>query len=270
MILKPKITTKIPIEAERISPDSFSGKSADEVRGLEVFVGNKKKKLGEVFEVSDGPEDDEIVIDGDVSNVKHIGAGMSLGKLTIKGDVGMHLGREMKGGEIVVQGNVSDWAGAEMRGGVIRIEGDAGNLLGAAYRGSKSGMRGGLIVVRGDAGHEVGKLMMRGVIAVQGNVATLAGAHMNGGSIFCFGKIGERAGAAMDRGAIVAFNELKLLPTFKHDSTYNPVFLRVFLRELRKHGLPIKEEHLTGAYDRYSGDLAALGKGEILVWKGAG
>ncbi len=269
MILKPKITTGIPIEAECISPDSLSGKSAEKTRNFDVFVGNKKKKLGEVFEINGVPSD-EIIIEGNVSNVKHIGAEMSLGRLIIKGNVGMHLGREMRGGEIVVQGNTGDWAGAEMRGGVINIRGNAGNLLGAAYRGSKSGMKGGVIVVGGDAGHEVGELMRRGIIAVQGNVASLAGAHMTGGSIFCFGKIGDRAGAAMDRGTIVAFNELELLPTFKHDSTYNPVFLRVFLRELRKHGLPIKEEHLTGAYDRYSGDLAALGKGEILVWKGAG
>lgn len=271
MILKPKIVTKIPIEAECISPDSFSGKSVGEIENLEVFVGNKRKRLGEVFEVSRGPEsDDEIVIDGNISNVKHIGTRMSFGKISIVGNIGVHMGREMKGGEISIQGNVGDWAGAEMRGGVMRIKGNAGNLLGAAYRGSKSGMKGGVIVVEGNAGHETGELMRRGIIAVAGDVASLAGAHMRGGSILCFGKIGVRAGAGMNRGTIVAFNELELLPTFKHDSTYNPIFLRVFLRELRKHGLPIKQEHIAGLYDRFSGDLAALGKGEILVWKGAG
>lgn len=270
MILKPKIVTRIPIEAECISPDSFSGKSVEDVEKLEVFIGNKRKRLGDIFEISRGAEDDdEIVIEGDVNHVKHIGAAMSFGRISIRGNVGMHLGREMRGGEISVQGNVGDWAGAEMRDGVIKIKGNAGNLLGAAYRGSKSGMKGGLIAVDGDAGHEAGRLMKRGIIAVAGNVASFAGAHMKGGSILCFGKIGARAGAEMDRGTIVTFNELELLPTFKHDSTYNPAFLRVFLRELRKHALPIKNEHINGSYDRFSGDLAALGKGEILVWKGA-
>jgi formylmethanofuran dehydrogenase subunit C len=269
VILRPKIVTRVPIEAECISPDSFSGKSIGEVKELEVIVGNKKRRLGEVFDVSSGSEGEgEIIIEGDVANVKHIGARMSFGRVTIRGNVGMHLGREMKGGEIVVHGSAGDWAGAEMKGGVVRIKGNAGNLLGAAYRGSKFGMNKGMIVVEGDAGHEVGELMRRGTIAVIGNVASFMGAHMMGGSIVCFGNVGPRAGAEMDRGTIVAFNELEFLPTFKYDSTYNPTFLRFLLRELKKYDLPIRQEHVTGLYDRYSGDLAALGKGEIFVWRG--
>jgi len=269
MILKPKIVTKVPIEAECISPDSFSGKSIGEVEKLEVSVGNKRKRLEEVFEVRRGSEGEgEIIIEGDIDNMKHIGARMSFGEVAIKGNVGMHLGREMKGGKIIVHGDAGDWAGAEMKGGMIRIKGNAGNLLGAAYRGSKFGMNKGVIVVEGSAGHEAGELMKRGTIAVIGNMASFAGAHMKGGSIVCFGKVGARAGGEMDRGTIVAFNGIELLPTFKYDSTYNPTFLRLFLRELRKYDLPIKQEHITGLYDRYSGDLAALGKGEIFIWRG--
>ena len=33
-----------------------------------------------------------------------------------------------------------------------------------------------------------------------------------------------------------------------------------------RYGLPVEERHLTGFYRRYSGDLADLGKGEILAW----
>lgn len=269
MILSLKVVPKVPVEAECISPDLFSGKSLEQVKNLEVLVGNKRKRLGDVFEVSEGPEGDgEIVIEGDLSRVKHVGAAMSFGKVVVKGDVGMHLGRQMKGGKIIVHGNAGDWTGAEMRGGVIRIKGNAGNLLGAAYRGSKLGMNRGMIVVEGNAGHEVGELMKRGIIAVVGDVASFAGAHMKGGTILCFGKIGGRAGAEMDRGTIIAFNELELLPTFRYDSTYNPTFLRALLRGLRKHDLPVRQEHIEGAYDRYSGDLAGLGKGEIFVWRG--
>jgi formylmethanofuran dehydrogenase subunit C len=258
------------VEAECISPDLFSGKSLEQVKNLEVLVGNKRKRIGDVFEVSEGPEGgEEIVLEGDLSRVKHVGATMSFGKIVVKGNIGMHLGRQMKGGEIIVHGNTGDWAGAEMKGGTIRIEGNAGNLLGAAYRGSKLGMNRGMIVVEGSAGHEVGELMKRGIIAVVGDIASFAGAHMKGGTILGFGKIGGRAGAEMDRGTIIAFNPLELLPTFEYDSTYNPTFLRIFLRELRKHDLPIKETHITGMYNRYSGDLAGLGKGEIIVWGGS-
>lgn len=269
MIVRLKVAPKVPVEAECISPDLFSGKSSEQVKNLEVLVGNKRKRFGDVFEVSEGPEGgEEITLEGDLSRVKHVGATMSFGKIVVKGNIGMHLGRQMKGGEIIVHGNAGDWVGAEMRGGTIRISGNAGNLIGGAYRGSKLGMNRGMIVIEGNAGHEVGELMKRGIIAVVGDIASFAGAHMKGGSILCFGKTGARAGAEMDRGTIIAFNPLELLPTFKYDSTYNPTFLRIFLRELRKHGLPIKEAHITGRYDRYSGDLAGLGKGEILVRRG--
>ncbi|MBU2617862.1 MAG: formylmethanofuran dehydrogenase subunit C, partial [Euryarchaeota archaeon] len=135
-------------------------------------------------------------------------------------------------------------------------------------RGSKVGMRQGMIIVEGDAGHEIGERMKRGIIAILGDVASFAGAHMKGGTILCFGKMGERTGAEMDRGTIIAFTPLQLLPTFRYNATYNPVFLRFCLRELRKYDLPIVDEHITGRYERYNGDLTELGKGEILVWKG--
>lgn len=44
--------------------------------------------------------------------------------------------------------------------------------------------------------------------------------------------------------------------------------MRFYLKELKKYDLPIKDEHIDGLYDRYSGDITELGKGEILVWKG--
>jgi len=67
----------------------------------------------------------EIVLEGDLSRAKQIGAGMTQGKITIHGDAGMHLGATMRGGEIAVHGNAGDWAGAEMQGGLIRIMGNA-------------------------------------------------------------------------------------------------------------------------------------------------
>lgn len=267
--LKPKIEFKVPAEAECISPDAFWGKSVGELGGLEILYGNKRKKLADAFEIAEKPGNpEEILIEGNVSAVKHIGARMSKGKVVIKGSAGMHLGREMEGGEIVVKGDTGDWLGAEMRGGLIRVKGNARNLAGAAYRGSNLGMRGGTILIEGDAGSEVGELMRRGTIVIQGNMGTFAGVLMTGGSLVCFGHIGEKAGAGMDRGTIVVFNPLELLPTFRYSCTYNPAFLRTFLGALRKHDLPIRGEHLEGLYDRYDGDLAALGKGEILVLKG--
>lgn len=267
--LKPKVEFKVPVEAECISPDIFSGKSAAELQDLQMLWGNKSKNLGEIFKIQETSWDaDQVVIDGDVVQVKHIGARMSSGKLVIEGNVGMHLGRGMEGGEIIVNGNAMDWLGAEMRGGSITVKGSTGNLVGSAYRGSKSGMKGGTIVVDGDAKSEVGELMKGGTIAVTGSVGPFAGALMTGGLIAGLGRLGERAGAGMTKGNILTLNPPKLLPTFKFTRTYNPEFLKPKLEMLVARGLPIGREQIEGLYDRYEGDLASDGKGKILVWKG--
>ncbi len=257
----------VPLEAEAITPDRFVGKTSAEIEALPVHYGNQKAALGDFFAVSgDGTLD--IAIEGDLARVKLIGSGMTQGRITVHGDAGMHLGAAMSGGRIVVHGNAGDWAGAEMRGGQIHIRGNAGHGLGAAYRGSPRGMNQGLIVVAGSAGNEVGSAMRRGVIVVGGNTGGFTGAFMIAGSILVFGNLGERVGAGMKRGSIITYQTAKLLPTFRYSCTYRPVFLRLLLRELRSLGLEIAEEWIEGRYQRYCGDLTALGKGEILIWEG--
>src|SRR5438067_7955366 len=165
LLLKYKSTTTIPVEAECITPDNLAGKSPADIAALPVQHGNAQVPLGEFFAVEGDAADREIVIEGDCSRVKLIGSGMTTGRITVRGDIGMHLGAEMKGGEIHVHGRAGDWVGAEMKGGRIHVHGDAGHLVGAAYRGSRHGMRGGVILVDGKAGNEIGGTMRRGFIA---------------------------------------------------------------------------------------------------------
>lgn len=270
MILKPKAIvseTNLPVDAECISPDVFFGKSVDEIKKLELLHGNEKKKIGDFFDVS-GENSEAIEITGDVSKVKHVGTKMSRGKITINGNCGLHLGSEMTGGEIIVNGNAGDWAGAEMKGGIIRIKGNGGNFLGAGYRGAKKGMENGIIVVYGNTGDETGTVMCQGTIVIFGNAGSFLGANMTGGTIYCFGSTADRTGAEMKDGTIVVCKNITLLPTFRYNSTYNPVFLRAFLNELRKYEIPVEDKYITGLYKRYSGDLADSEKGEIFVYSG--
>lgn len=260
-----KLQPSVPVEAGVITPDHFLGKTPAEIADLPITVGNEQARLGDLFSVT-GNGTAEIIVEGNLARVKHIGAGMTQGRITVHGDVGMHLGAEMRGGEIIVHGNADDWAGAEMTGGFIRITGNAGHGLGGAYRGSRRGMNRGLIVVEGNAGNEVGAIMRRGLIAVLGDVGDFAGAFMTAGTIIVFGQLGARAGAGLKRGTIVAFHPPQLLPTFRYDCVYQPSFLRLMLQSLRARGVPVKDEYLTGYYRRYSGDFNALGKGEILVY----
>jgi formylmethanofuran dehydrogenase subunit C len=255
----------VPLEAERISPDVMAGLRHDAIRALPVLLGKRQRRLDDFFEV-EGEASEELALRGDLSRVKWIGRGMTRGRVTVAGDVGMHLGASMKGGVIEVTGNVSDWLGAEMTGGLIRVRGNAGGQAGAAYRGGPRGMNQGTILVQGSAGIEVGMRMRRGVIAVGGPVGDFAGLQMKGGTIFLFGGAEIRTGAWMARGTIVSLAPLRLLPTFTYACTYQPTFLRLYARYLGTVGFPIPGAAADGTYERYTGDTSGLGKGEILVW----
>lgn len=261
-------TTTIPVEAECLTPDNLAGKSVKQIESLPVQHGNAQAPLAEFFRITGDAADGNITIEGDCSRVKWIGAGMTTGRITIQGKAGMHLGSEMKGGEIEAHGDAGDWVGGEMRGGRIRVHGNAGHLVGAAYRGSPKGMRGGTILVTGNAGNEIGCNMRRGWIVIGGNTGDFAGAGLIAGSLFVFGQPGIRTGAGMKRGSIVCFGERpQLLPTFRLDCVYRPIFLRLYLKQLLAWGWPVAPGHFDGDYERFGGDLVALGKGEVLYWR---
>ncbi len=260
--------TAVPVEAECITPDSFTGKSIGEIAKLPVQHGNRTETLGDFFHVEGDAADGHIQIEGDCSRVKWIGAGMTQGTITIHGDVGMHLGSEMAGGEIAVRGNAGDWVGGEMRGGKIHVHGDAGHLVGAAYRGSRLGMRGGVILIDGNAGNEIAATMRRGFIAIGGATGDFPGVGMIAGSLFVFGAPGLRPAAGMKRGTLALFGEKgPLLPTFRPDCVYRPVFMTLFVKQLQAWHFAPAQRIRGGRYRRFSGDLVSLGKGEILVWE---
>jgi formylmethanofuran dehydrogenase subunit C len=224
LLMRYQSTTTIPVEAECLTPDNLAGKAAAEVAALPVQHGNATVPLAKFFTVEGETGDGEVVIEGDCGRVKWIGAGMSRGRVTVRGNAGMHLGAEMTGGEIHVHGHAGDWVGAEMRGGRIHVHGDAGHLTGAAYRGSRLGMRGGVILVDSKAGNEVGATMRRGLIAVGGDTGDFGGVSLIAGSVFIFGQPGIRLGASMKRGTIALFGSRpQLLPTFRYDCRYRPV-----------------------------------------------
>lgn len=260
--LKEELMT--PLEVEALSPDNLREMGHAEILEQPVYLGNRRRRLGDFFEV-EGEKSAALELRGNLAQVKWIGRGMTQGSIVIRGNVGMHLGAYMTGGTITVEGDAADWLGAEMTGGLIRIHGSAGGQVGAAYRGSTAGMRGGEILIDGSAGIEVGMRMLRGLISIQGQVGDFAGLQMKGGTLFLFGRAGIRAGAWMARGTIVAFEPLNLLPTFLYACTYEPTFLRVYAEHLQKRGVPAPEHGWRGPYRRFTGDTCWLGKGEILI-----
>ncbi len=256
---------EVPLEAEVISPDQLSGKTAEEAATLTVFHGNRQKKLGDFFTITGEVKEGVVELEGDLSKVKLIGSEMTYGCLKIQGSVGAHLGAEMSGGEIIVEGDASDWVGREMSDGRICIKGNAGHMVGSAVRGSSIGIQGGEIIIYGNAKNEVGNGMRRGLIAIGGDSGDFTGVNMKAGTIVVLGKLGQRPGAGMVRGTIISTHNAVLLPTFTYNTTYQPTVLKSILIYLRKLGFLIKGEHINGNYQRWSGDSIELNKGEILL-----
>jgi len=128
-------------------------------------------------------------------------------------------------------------------------------------------MNEGTILIEGSAGIEIGMRMKRGIIAVRGPVRDFAGLQMKGGTIILMSGAEIRTGAWMVRGTIVSLTPLQLLPTFAHACTYNPTFLNLYAKHLRSFGFSIPYDAQEGAYQRFTGDSAVPGKGEILIWQ---
>lgn len=250
VVLKPKFLFTVPVEAERITPDVFAGKSLDEIAKLPVYEGNTKRALGDLFNVEGSPGsqavDTLIRIEGDLSKVRRIGEGMTAGKIVVKGDVGHYVGFSMKGGFIEIHGNAGLWLGGKMKGGEITVFGNVGDFVGGSLRGELpgKGMRKGTIVIHGNAGSEVGRGMSGGSILVHGSVGVLPGIDMRGGTIGVKGDCEGKPGARMAAGRVIIGGRVpSILPSFYIDE----------VRESVKAG----PEKLVGPFYVFIGDVLA-------------
>jgi formylmethanofuran dehydrogenase subunit C len=247
---------KYPIIAQCINPDIFCDKTLEEIRALEIWEGNKQKKLGELFKIEENKTENTIInINGDVSKARRIGAGMKTGEITIQGNVGMHLGEEMRGGKIIVRGNAASWLGSMMKDGLIEVHGNAGDYVGAPYRGCSEGMRGGKITVYGNVGNEAGAYMHSGIIKIYGCAGQFTGLRMHDGEIYVQKDCEARVGACMANGKIIVVGFLEsVLPTFTIESI--------------KEKVKIEENEVAqGPFYLFLGDLTENGNGKLYVSK---
>ncbi len=256
IVLTPLKKFTFPINAECINPDIFQGKDTAEIGNLTVFEGNKQRKLSDLFKIEEDNVEATITINGDVSEVRKIGAGMKNGEIIINGDVGMHLGEKMAGGKITVNGDVCQWAGASMKKGLIEIHGNAGDYLASPYRGSTEGMKGGKIVVDGDVGSDSGAYLHGGLIKIKGNnVGQFLGYHMSDGTIHVEKNATTRVGANMTGGKIIVSGYVEeVMPSFTIDSVKPKVKVDV-------------TESAAGPFYVFFGDLAEKGTGKLFVSK---
>lgn len=247
------LTLRSPLEGELealgLTADRCAVAGAREIAGLPVLYGGRPAHLGDFFAIQ-GERAARVRLVGDLARASGVGAGMS-------------------GGDLVIEGNVGHDTGARMSGGTIDIHGNAGDNLGGAAPGASRGMTGGEIVVRGRAGMDVAASLRRGLIVIVGEAGDRVGQRMIAGSVMLLGKAGRGAGRWIKRGSIVSLEPLERPATFRYACTYRPPHLSVTFLYLRKrYGLSIDHRYVVGRYARYSGDLAEVGKGEILEWVG--
>ena len=248
IILKIRDKIGIMVEAEAIKPESFAGKTREEIEALLVWQGPERLPLSRFFDVetsspSASPEETRIILKGDFSRVKRIGEGMKAGSIEIDGPVGMHLGAEMSGGSILVKGNAGSWSGREMKGGLLHIKGNCGDHVGSAYRGSWRGMTGGQIIVEGNARSQLGGGLAGGQITVGGDVENFCGIRQSGGLILIRGSAVRGVGAEMNGGIIAVCKEI-LQPSPGFEETG------------REEDPTVGEIKLEGRFVKLSGDYA--------------
>lgn len=240
---------ELPLEAECLRADRVATLSEREIAALPVWLGGRPMKLGELFAVR-GAHAARLRLEGDLSLAEGIGS-------------------EMAGGELVVEGHAGVGVGTGMSGGTIDVRGDCGDRVGAAAPGAARGMTGGEIVVRGSAGAEAGAGMRRGLLVIGGDAGESAGRGMIAGTVCVCGAAGRGAGRWIKRGTIVALGPIARPATFRYACTYRPPHLRLTFNYLRaRYGLALADGFVTGRYHRYAGDMAELGRGEILQWAG--
>jgi formylmethanofuran dehydrogenase subunit C len=255
------------LDLSPLVPHLLSGKTAAQIERVELQTTRYRVNVGDVFRLRMG-DAGKIRIDGASERFDRVGHAMvGGGEIVVDGDVGAQAGRLMAGGRLTLRGKAGPWAASGMRGGVIEILGAADGHLGGPLAGETSGMRGGIVVVRGRAGERAGDRMRRGTIIIEGEAGAYAGGRMIAGTLIVGKKAGPLAGFLMKRGTIVLGDGCaEMSPTFVDCGRYELLAMHLwaeFTRPYSNAGSALLRRPL----QRFVGDMAVLGKGEIFIGK---
>lgn len=247
-----------------LTPHRLAGLDESAIAALPLNVGKAAVTVGDIFSITPGDVQDVRILGGS-ERFDAIGAKLSAGRITVEGDGGAYAGRGMSGGELHIEGGAGPFAGCGMSGGLLCIRGDAGDNLAAPRLGESIGLRGGMIAVSGHAGRHAGDRMRRGLIVIAGGAGDFPGSRMIAGTLAILGDCGQMPGYLMRRGTLLLQGgAASWTTTFGDSGTGEFVALRLLTRQM-KHLLPsVSFAAFDGAVRRYAGDMAALGKGELI------
>lgn len=259
--LRLKSAPRARLELSCLLPGALLGRPAGELAQM-PFEG---ATLGDLFDITTDAPADSLVLSGTTSACDGIGAKLDGGTLIVEGDAGAYTAHHMKSGRIDITGNVGSWLGAGMKGGLVTVGGNAGDYVGGMLAGEKFGMAGGTIRVAGNIGERAGDRMRRGTIVVKGKAGAAAGSRMAGGTIWAEGGFGAGPGPLMRRGTLIGPSVEHMLSTFSDCGQHDMVFLRLMSRHVADVLGPLAPPALPAKVRRYAGDMATIGKGELLL-----
>jgi len=254
------------LDLRAINPAAMAGLSLAEIGRLSVTQGRLTLPLAEFFDLSrtDLP-DDELRIEGDLARCDRLGWQLGGGRIVIDGDAGDYAGAAMTAGEIQVLGNAGHLAACEMAGGTLRVRGSVGDFAASTLPGSMDGMRGGSFIVMGDAGARFGDRMRRGTALVFGDAGDFLASRLVAGTIAVGGHAGLHVAYGMRRGSLIFAGVAPAVPlTFVPAVAGAEVIWQLLARDLARHGGPFSGLP-TRSIERHLGDVAADGKGELII-----
>jgi len=252
------------LDLSPLVPHLLAGKTAAQIERIELQTTRVRVDVGEIFRVRMG-DAEQIRIEDACDRFDHVGQAMTGGDIVVDGDVGIQAGRLMAGGRLTLRGNAGPWAAAGIKAGVIEILGAAGDRLGGPLAGEMAGMRGGVVVVRGSAGERAGDRMRRGTIIIEAEAGAHAGSRMIAGTLVVGQKAGPLPGFLMKRGTIVLGAGCSAMsPTFVDCGQHDLLAMRLLaglIDPYSRHAAALLRRRL----QRFAGDMAVLGKGEIFI-----
>jgi formylmethanofuran dehydrogenase subunit C len=263
--LKSGVTERLDISS--MTPGKLAKLSAHDISNIKVGSSRAELKAGDAFDIS-GTPGEMITIEGSGAALDFAGAGLCGGTVRIDGPVGAYAGRKMTGGKLEIASSAGNYLAAGMTGGLIVVQGSAGDNIGGVLPGERFGMAGGTVVVAGSIGARAGDKMRRGTILVRGKTGTGTGTRMMGGTIWAEGGLGPDPGFMMRRGTLIGPSVERLLPTFADCGLHDLLILRILSRYLRDTLGPLAPGALPAKVRKIAGDMATIGKGEILLTSG--
>jgi formylmethanofuran dehydrogenase subunit C len=264
LVLRLKAPLAQRLDLSALTACKSGNQSLAGIENLAINLSGRPQSLGDVFDVR-GTMGETIVLEGGSERLDFVGAGFDGGRLIVEGDVGAYAGRGMKNGCLLIRGSAGPWLASGLAGGTILVSGSAGAHAGGIRPGERFGMRGGFVVIEGDLAERAGDRMRRGIIATRGRCGPFAGSRMVGGTLIAARGFGEDAGVLLRRGTLIGPSIARQLPTFvdcgAHELGFMPLLERCLATALGSHAPKLAG----GPVRRLQGDMATIGKGEILL-----